>query len=556
MVEMIKSNHPFFTIIVPTFNQSHFLGAALDSIISQTDSDWEAVVVNDGSTDDTSEIMEKYAEKDARIRLFHKANGGVASALNEGLRLAQGQWVCWLSSDDMFDPRKLEIHREWISRHPDSRFFFTYFRLLRDATGEVTDHDLWGPLPEPEFQLLILFYRNYISGISICVNREAWNRVGFFNESFRYAQDIDMWMRFLAVYPGTFIPEWTCINRNHALQGSEVFPQACYYDTAKAAIRFINDHNFEGLFPLLNLDDPQAAIRAVEKTLEIAAEPSAFLYSLGTHPALFLRLLEWGWGAGQDHDDQLKRTLRQMILQKMSNIVHQNNGSAFSFLGKAVMAAIQVPQPMFEYKPLSTSMIGEMHYYDSQLSKNNLSIPLRQYLDKFENLQVSEWAEDVSFLEVVLLLPPTVDPSFDGNEVFNKILKVSKKLSQRGWRVLLAGRSKKRLGMAQGLLFLGAEDEQSLKLLLIALGRMDALVSLSSQNNLKWANAARKVVYDLSTTDNFDEEMVVRQIFDLMKSAPVQKDYSRIFIDSIKNKLKKIIRWVRNSINAMRHITF
>jgi hypothetical protein len=166
-------------------------------------------------------------------------------------------------------------------------------------------------------------------------------------------------------------------------------------------------------------------------------------------------------------------------------------------------------------------------------------------LDKFENLQVSEWAEDVSFLEVVLLLPPTVDPSFDGNEVFNKILKVSKKLSQRGWRVLLAGRSKKRLGMAQGLLFLGAEDEQSLKLLLIALGRMDALVSLSNQNNLKWANAARKVVYDLSMADDFEEEMVVCQIFDLMKSAPVQKDHYRIFIDSIKKKLKKIIRRVR-----------
>src|SRR3990172_2984652 len=98
-------DHPYFTIIVPTYNQAQYLGAALDSLIAQTDPDWEAVVINDGSTDATREVMEKYAHKDSRIRLFHKPNGGVASALNDGLRKVQGQWVCWLSSDVMFDPR-------------------------------------------------------------------------------------------------------------------------------------------------------------------------------------------------------------------------------------------------------------------------------------------------------------------------------------------------------------------------------------------------------------------------------------------------------------------
>ena len=115
---------PFATIIVPTYNQEAFLGPALDSLLAQTDSNWEAIIVNDGSTDHTAEIAEEYARRDSRIRCIHKSNGGVASALNVGLESARGEWIHWLSSDDMFEPTKLAINRLWIKRHPDRNFFF------------------------------------------------------------------------------------------------------------------------------------------------------------------------------------------------------------------------------------------------------------------------------------------------------------------------------------------------------------------------------------------------------------------------------------------------
>ncbi len=75
----------FATVIIPTFNQASYLPAALDSLLAQTDGDWEVIVVNDGSNDNTAEIGYGYAQRDSRIRCIHKAKGGVASALNTGL---------------------------------------------------------------------------------------------------------------------------------------------------------------------------------------------------------------------------------------------------------------------------------------------------------------------------------------------------------------------------------------------------------------------------------------------------------------------------------------
>jgi glycosyltransferase involved in cell wall biosynthesis len=248
---------PTFSIIVPTFNQAKYLGAALDSILSQSYTDWEVVVVNDGSTDGTAGILNDYALRDRRIRVFDQPNGGVAAALNRGLSEARGTWINWLSSDDLFEPNKLQVNYDWIQRYPECNFFFSYFSLLEERTSSLTKHGLWGPLPKPEHQILTLLYRNFISGITICIRREAWERVGQFDTSLRYGQDYDQWLRLLRHNKAIFIPEWLVINRNHSEQGSEVFPEACYFDTACAAIRFINETQFPSLVPFADLSDPK-----------------------------------------------------------------------------------------------------------------------------------------------------------------------------------------------------------------------------------------------------------------------------------------------------------
>lgn len=372
----------FATIIIPTYNQADFLAEALESLLAQTDSDWEAVVVNDGSTDNTEEIAECYARRDARIRCIHKANGGVASALNTGLAAARGEWIHWLSSDDMFEPEKLAINRRWIERYPETRFFFSYFTLLREATGTREKRDLWGPLPDPDHQLLTLFYRNFVSGISICVSRQAWVETGFFDESLRYAQDYDQWLRLLQQHQGRFIPEWTVISRNHAAQGSETFPDACYFDTAKAAIRFINQHSFKELVPWLNFNDREAVRNAVTAALDVASDRTSFLYCLGVHPALMLRVIEWTFS-----DECRDPELRALVQRRVGDNAFNDGDDDWSWMWGQLAATIHpgVAAP-FHYRPTNPVWLAIREYRQRKLQGGEAHVPLRDYLIRFDNI--------------------------------------------------------------------------------------------------------------------------------------------------------------------------
>lgn len=373
---------PFASIIVPTYNQEAYLRQALDSILAQTDPDWEAIVVNDGSTDGTAAIADVYAARDPRFRVVHKANGGVASALNEGLSCARGRWVHWLSSDDMFEPAKLKINRRWIERHPTAKFFFSYFTLLRQTTGEREKRELWGPVPDPEHQILTLFYRNPISGIAICVDREAWLETGCFDERFYYAQDYHQWLRLLQRYQGVFIPEWTVISRNHAEQGSETFPDACYFDTAKAAIAFLNQHTFPELVPHTDLRDPKRAIAAVSAALHFAADDSSFLYALGPSPALVLRVLEWAYG---EHGHPCTRDIvRDRIIAEAL----KPGDDAFRWMWRTLAAAVSQKNPRFVYDPSNHLQLAQPLYVALLRTSRPRAEALATYLRRFDKVEV------------------------------------------------------------------------------------------------------------------------------------------------------------------------
>ena len=98
-----------FSIIIPVYNVEKYLRDCLDSVLAQTYPDWEAVCVNDGSTDGSGTILEEYASKDSRFKVITKANGGLSSARNAGLERAEGDYVLFLDSDDWLEVKALEI---------------------------------------------------------------------------------------------------------------------------------------------------------------------------------------------------------------------------------------------------------------------------------------------------------------------------------------------------------------------------------------------------------------------------------------------------------------
>ena len=110
---------PMISIIIPVYNTQQYLPRCIDSILSQSFTDFELLLIDDGSTDGSGKICDAYAEKDNRIRVFHKENGGVSSARNLGLNEAQGEWICFVDSDDELLPDGLQIMADGISNEVD-----------------------------------------------------------------------------------------------------------------------------------------------------------------------------------------------------------------------------------------------------------------------------------------------------------------------------------------------------------------------------------------------------------------------------------------------------
>lgn len=131
--EMIKN--PKFSIIIPVYNVQNYLSKCLDSVIGQTMKDIEIVCVDDGSKDESYEILNQYSKTDDRIKIIRKTNGGLSSARNAGLRMAKGEYICFLDSDDYVEENFCErIYREILEHRPDIVVFgANVFPLTKDT---------------------------------------------------------------------------------------------------------------------------------------------------------------------------------------------------------------------------------------------------------------------------------------------------------------------------------------------------------------------------------------------------------------------------------------
>ena len=182
------------SIIVPVYNTEHYLPRCIDSILDQSFTDFELLLIDDGSTDGSGKICDAYAEKDNRIRVLHKENGGVSSARNLGLRVAAGNWICFVDSDDELMPDGLQVMADGISDEV-SMVMAGYHeyeddRLMVD-TGVM---DVKGRVIDRKEALLMMYpsedkvYMGY--SVAKLFNRELVNRFGTsFNEKIAIKED-------------------------------------------------------------------------------------------------------------------------------------------------------------------------------------------------------------------------------------------------------------------------------------------------------------------------------------------------------------------------------
>lgn len=122
---------PAVSIIIPVYNVEKYLRRCLNSILNQTFSDWEAICVNDGSPDKSADILSEYAAKDSRFKIVNKENGGLSDARNAGMRVATGEYILYVDSDDFIHPQTLEITHKLAKRDGSDIVSFTYDRIYR-----------------------------------------------------------------------------------------------------------------------------------------------------------------------------------------------------------------------------------------------------------------------------------------------------------------------------------------------------------------------------------------------------------------------------------------
>ena len=217
--------HPLVTIVIPVYKGEDFVGQAIQSALNQTYDNIEILVINDGSPDNggSRRAVEPYLDK---VKYFEKENGGVSSVLNLAFEIMNGEWLSWLSHDDLYYPDKVKMQIEYINKKitgldlnktvifSDSDFIDEFGNKIKLPTrNQIT------PSMSTEQLIISNIKRNSMGGCTFLIPRYAYTDIGGFSEKLRTISDFDYWYRLLfAGYQFHYIPEVLTSNRMHSQQ--------------------------------------------------------------------------------------------------------------------------------------------------------------------------------------------------------------------------------------------------------------------------------------------------------------------------------------------------
>ena len=188
--------NPKVSIIIPTYNRAHFICESIDSALAQTFKDIEIIVVDDGSTDNTREVVGKYGDQVQYI--YQQDNVGPPGAMNIGIRNSKGEYYVILGDDDALMPDMLEKHVEVLDKDPNVAFVCagTYFV---DVNGEIYKTSKDGRTRERSFKSLL--FSNFVWHLTAMVRRSISEEMGHFDENLQTTHDHDLWIRMSIKYP-------------------------------------------------------------------------------------------------------------------------------------------------------------------------------------------------------------------------------------------------------------------------------------------------------------------------------------------------------------------
>jgi glycosyltransferase involved in cell wall biosynthesis len=191
----INNKQELVSVVIPCYNQARYLGEAIQSVLKQSYRNYEVIVVDDGSTDDTGEVASSYEG----VRVVRQQNQGLSAARNSGLKQSRGEYVVFVDADDRLMEEALEVGVEALNAHPDAAFVFGHFQLI-NAEGNCISVQR-GAFSDEDYYLTLLQYNFIGVPAMVTYRRSVFDTVVGFDNSVSPAADYDMYLRVAREFP-------------------------------------------------------------------------------------------------------------------------------------------------------------------------------------------------------------------------------------------------------------------------------------------------------------------------------------------------------------------
>lgn len=218
----MHNKKPFFSVIIPTYNRKDFLSIAIGSVLNQNYCDYELLVVDDGSSDKTKDLVKKIYGKNKKVSYIYQKHQGVSAARNKGLLKAKGKFILFLDSDDRFLKEKLRTFSNYIEKNPKYKIFHSEEIWYRK--GKVFSQKAYHKKPGGSVFLHALKLC-FLSLSTAAINKDIFREIGYFDKNLPTCEDYDFLLRVSSLYPIFLIPKYLTIKEGgHADQLSKKYP--------------------------------------------------------------------------------------------------------------------------------------------------------------------------------------------------------------------------------------------------------------------------------------------------------------------------------------------
>lgn len=334
MVRRATNSSPLVSAVIATWNYERYIEECVSSLLRQTLEDFELIVVDDGSTDATAEIVARF--QDPRIRYEPRSHQGVASAVNHGLDLARGRYVARMDADDVAHPERFARQVAFLEAHEDVGIVGSNYMGI-DANGR--GNGAWSNYEENDLQIRwSLIFSNPFAQPTVMLRRAVLEKHGLrYDETFRAAIDQELWTRLLAVTKAANLPQYLLAYRRHAAQITEVRNEEQSANHGKVVERTLRSFGFRAsaiaeILHASRVVRPAATIERHRMEWSLAKFKGTYLGNV------YMDLLEWfvernSGTAGVD--EFYRREVRRMVQAVLKWPSFPDHEKLFRRLGKA-----------------------------------------------------------------------------------------------------------------------------------------------------------------------------------------------------------------------------